>query len=168
MESHALSRQMEYNADLVAVRVTGSDALIHAFLRLDFANESLTQARSDLSTAADHQLYSRDVFYHQSRACEYVRARRGDPHFGEPPALPDDPNQTVQVFRLDDVSVPKIWASHPCNHDREVNAKRVYIRGPIDERSPWMLFHDAPAIREEITRQLYEKARPEMATSQVE
>jgi Zn-dependent protease with chaperone function len=44
--AHAsLSRQMEYNADLVAVSVTGSDALIFALARLDFASESLGQAR---------------------------------------------------------------------------------------------------------------------------
>ena len=40
----ALSRQMEFNADLVAVSVTGSDPLIFALARLNFANEALLQA----------------------------------------------------------------------------------------------------------------------------
>src|SRR5262249_39936704 len=36
----ALSRQMEFNADLVAVSVTGSDALVHALGKLDFASQA--------------------------------------------------------------------------------------------------------------------------------
>jgi Zn-dependent protease with chaperone function len=49
----SLSRQMEFNADLVAVRVAGSDAIVHALARLDFANETLDQALQDLTAAAD-------------------------------------------------------------------------------------------------------------------
>src|SRR5262249_27733349 len=40
----ALSRQMEFQADLVAASVTGSDSLVLALSRLDFAGESLNQA----------------------------------------------------------------------------------------------------------------------------
>src|SRR5262249_10552566 len=44
----SLSRQMEYNADLVAVKAAGSDALIFALARLDFAADALGQAWADL------------------------------------------------------------------------------------------------------------------------
>jgi Zn-dependent protease with chaperone function len=151
----ALSRQMEYNADLVAVSVTGSDALIHGLARLDFANDALMQAWNDLTVAGDHQLYSRDLFFHQSRACDYLRAARKDASLGQVPALPEDPQLAVQVFQPDDTSVPKMWASHPSNHHREVNAKEHYIRSSIDERSPWLLFHDEAAVREAVTRLTY-------------
>jgi Zn-dependent protease with chaperone function len=155
----ALARQMEYNADLVAVSVTGSDALVHALARLDFAGETLGQAWNDLTAAADRGLYSRDLFYHQTRAADYLRALRQDKAVGEPPALPDDPRQVVQVFRPEDTSVPKMWATHPNNHDRETNAKRHYLRSCIDERSAWVLFQDAPTVREAVTRQVYAQAR---------
>jgi Zn-dependent protease with chaperone function len=155
----ALSRQMEFNADLVAVRVTGSDALINGLARLDFATEALGQAWQDLSASADRQLYTRDLFYHQTRAAEYLRALRQDPRLGHPPVLPEDPIAVVQVFQPEDTSAPKMWATHPSNHDREVNAKRHYIRSPIDERSPWILFQDAPAVRAKVTERLYLVAR---------
>lgn len=151
----SLSRQMEFNADLVAVSVTGSDALIHGLARLDFAADSLSQAWIDLTAAADHQLFTRDFFYHQTRAADYLRALRKDPRLGEPPALPEDPQHVAQVFRPEDTSIPKMWATHPTNHDRETNAKRQYIRCPIDERSPWILFQEVPVVRETVTRQLY-------------
>jgi Zn-dependent protease with chaperone function len=163
----ALARQMEYNADLVAVSVVGSDALIHGLARLDLAADSLAQAWSDLITASDHHLYSRDLFYHQTRAAEYLRTLRKNPRLGEPPALPDDPRLMVQVFQAEDTSVPRMWATHPSNYDREVNAKRHYLRCPIDERSPWILFEDAAAVREQVTLQLYQ-ATPQLQHGKLE
>jgi Zn-dependent protease with chaperone function len=158
--AHAsLSRQMEYNADLVAASVTGSDSLVFALARLDLAGDSLGQAWTDLTAAADHGRFTRDFYYHQTRAAEFLRIRRNDPTLGEVPELPEDPTQTVQVFKPEDTSVPKMWATHPSNHDREVNAKQRYFRGPIDERSPWLLIENPDAAREAVTRRIYEVAR---------
>src|SRR5262249_5089626 len=95
----ALSRQMEFNADLVAVRVTGSDALIHALSKLDFASQTLLQACKDLQDASDHRLYSADLFYHQTKAGPFVRALRKDPRLGMTPELPADPAGRAQVFK---------------------------------------------------------------------
>lgn len=155
----SLSRQMEYNADLVAVRASGSDALIFALARLDFAGESLGQAWADLTAAADHGRYTRDLYYHHTKAAEFLKAKRNDPKLGEVPELPADPTETVQVFKPDDTSVPRMWATHPSNYDREMNAKRRYVRGPVDARSAWVLFENADAVREAVTRSVYRTAR---------
>ncbi len=158
--AHAsLSREMEYNADLVAASVTGSDALVFALARLDFAGDTLGQAWNDLSAAADHNRYSRDLYFHQTKAAEYLKLRRNDPKLGEVETLPDDPTQTVQVFKPEDTSVPKMWATHPSNHDREANVKVRYFRGPTDDRSPWELFANLPKVREDVTWQIYKVAR---------
>jgi Zn-dependent protease with chaperone function len=154
----SLSRQMEFNADLVAVSVTGSDALVHCLARTDFAANALSQAWSDLGVAADHQHFTRDLFYHQTHAAEYLRVLSKNPRLGVPPPVPEDPGEMVQVFAPEDISVPKMWATHPSNHDREVNAKRTYVRGPIDERSPWILFQDAAALRTRVTLRAYQDA----------
>ncbi len=155
----ALSRQMEYNADLVAVRAAGSDALTFALARLDFAGDALGQAWTDLTAAADHGRYTRDLYYHQTKAAEYLHARRNDPTLGAVPPLPENPTETVQVFKPSDTSVPKMWATHPSNYDRELNIKQRYVRSPIDERSAWALFDNAADIREAITRAVYASAR---------
>src|SRR5262249_40974785 len=155
----SLSRQMEYNADLVAASVTGSDALVFALARLDFAGESLGQAWNDLTAAADHNRFTRDLFYHQTKAAEFLKAKRNDPKLGEVPELPDDPTQGVQVSKPEDVGVPKMWATHPSNHDREESVKRRYFRGPIDTRTAWELFENAAAVREAVPRKVYQSAR---------
>jgi Zn-dependent protease with chaperone function len=152
----ALSRQMEFNADLVAVSVTGSDALVHGLARLNFANDALMQAWHELSAAADHGLYTRDLYYHQTRAAEHLRVMHKNPRLGEPPDVPEAPSQWVQVFEPGDDGAPLMWATHPSNYDREQNAKRHYLRCPIDPRSPWALFQDVETVRERVTLRLYE------------
>ncbi|HYH66009.1 MAG TPA: M48 family metallopeptidase, partial [Urbifossiella sp.] len=157
----SMSRQMEYNADLVAVSVTGSDPLVFALARLDFASETLGQAWGDLMAAADHGRYSRDVYYHQTKAADYLKVKRGDPTLGEVPELPADPTQTVQVFKPEDTRVPAMWATHPANPEREANAKARYFRGPSDERPAWVLFRDEAAVRESMSWAAYKHNRKE-------
>jgi Zn-dependent protease with chaperone function len=154
----ALSRQMELNADLVAVSVTGSDALVHALARLEFASECLNQAAEDLTAAKDHRLYSRDLFFHQTRAADYLRRQRKEPRLGLPPDLPTNPAERSQVFRPGEGGPPSMWSTHPENYDREENAKRLYIRSPLDDRSPWALFRAPEGVRETVTRQFYQGA----------
>lgn len=152
----ALSRQMEFNADLVAVTVTGSDPLVHALARIEIADQAQSHALRDLVAAGDHKLYTRDLFVHQARALDYLKQEKKDPHFGELPALPDDPTQTSTIFKPGDTGIPLMWATHPSNFDREQNAKRVYVRGVIDTRPAWVLFPRDSSVRERSTARYFE------------
>jgi Zn-dependent protease with chaperone function len=151
----SLSRQMEFNADNVAVSVTGSDALIHGLSRLGFASDCLADAAHALNAAADHGLFSDDLFYHQTQAATRLRRVRKEPRAGVPPELPADPVQQVQVFTAVDDGIPDEYRSHPTDHMREQNAKRLYIRSPEDERSPWLLFGNVAALKAEVTERFY-------------
>jgi Zn-dependent protease with chaperone function len=150
-----LSRQMEFNADLVAVSVTGSDAPVHLLCRSVFADRCLQQSVRDLHTAQDHRLFTSDMFYHQSHAGNFIRRRDRKPHLGEPPALPAQRAETTRVFEPDDNEQADMWASHPPNHERERNAKEYYIRSDFDERSPWLLFDNVEQLREDVTYKFY-------------
>jgi Zn-dependent protease with chaperone function len=152
----SLGRQLEYNADNVAVRVTGSDALIHGLARLAFANECLADAALALDAAADHGLFTDDLFYHQTQAAGRLRRLRKEERAGLPPDLPADPTQKVQVFQPhDDDGIPEQYRTHPTDYLREQNAKRIYIRSPQDDRSPWLLFGNLAGLKAEVTGQFY-------------
>lgn len=151
----ALSRQMEFNADLVAVSVTGSDAPVHLLYRCYFADACFNQAVGDLRVAMDHHLYTSDLFYHQSAAARILRNKKKDPRLGEPPDLPDDVNELTNVFEEDDDKVAEMWQTHPSSYDREQNAKSHYIRTNFDERSPWLLFDNVEEMRERVTYKFY-------------
>jgi Zn-dependent protease with chaperone function len=154
----SLSRQLEYNADNVAVSVTGSDALIHGLGRLEFANECLADAARSLDAAADHGVLTDDLFYHQAQAAGRLRRVRKQERAGLPPDLPTNPAEKVQVFEEVHDGIPERYRSHPTDHMRERNAKRIYIRSPQDDRSPWLLFGDPAEIKREVTAQFYRHA----------
>jgi Zn-dependent protease with chaperone function len=146
----SLGRQMEFNADDVAVSVAGSDAIVSALCRIEFADRCHALAASELSTAADHGLHSRDIFHHQECAAAHLRAVNKKPDMGIPPAPP------APVFDPGDASsVPQMWRTHPANHDREANAKRHYLPASADNRSPWLLFRDPEELRARLSAAFY-------------
>jgi Zn-dependent protease with chaperone function len=151
----SLQRQMEFNADLFAASVTGSDAPVHVLARLLFATEALAFTRDELAGAADHGVYSRDLFYHQSRAADHLRQVLKDPHRGEPPPLPEDPSVPTRVFRPEDTDVLAMWATHPPPYEREQNLKRRYVRSTFDTRSPWLLFREPETVRARVSERFY-------------
>jgi len=151
----SLSRQMEFNADLVAVSVAGSDAGIHGLYRLTQSDVFFDQMMRDLHITWDHKLYTADLFFHLNHAANYVRKQKKDPRLGLPPPLPEDVRETPDLFQAEDKGTPQMWSTHPSNYDREQNAKGYYIRTKLDERSAWVLFKDPQALREEITYRLY-------------
>jgi Zn-dependent protease with chaperone function len=151
----SLSRQLEFNADNVAVSLTGSDALIHGLSRLEFANECLADAARSLDAAADHGLFTDDLLYHQAQAATRLRKLRKDDRAGLPPDLPEDPAQQVQVFKVVDDGVPERYRSHPTEAMRERNAKRFYVRSPHEDRSPWLLFGELAKLKRQVTERFY-------------
>lgn len=157
----ALSRQMEFNADDAAVSVAGSDAIVNVLCRLDFAGEALARAAHDLNFAADHEIFTSDLFFHQTEAAQWLRKQRKDPRLGLPPEEPEDPDAPpIRVFdparaARGDEGIPAMWRTHPPNHEREQNAKRHYLRAPADERSPWLLFDAAAEVKKAVTRRFY-------------
>ncbi|MFU8804014.1 MAG: M48 family metallopeptidase [Bradymonadaceae bacterium] len=148
----ALSRQMELHADRVAVRLTGSDAIVHALLKSDYAEQCYAQTCYDLRQASQKDLYTTDLFYHHSRMMEFMRLVKDEPTLGVAPQLPCDSSEVIRVFEPDAPQTISMWASHPSYAEREQNAKREYMRSPIDERSSWLLLVDAQQAREQVTR----------------
>jgi Zn-dependent protease with chaperone function len=147
----ALRRQMEFNADLVAVGVAGSDAPVGLLVKSEFSQACLRRAAQDLALAAEHGRFSRDLFYHLGRAAEALRAAQDDPGLGRPPA----PGPEPALAPGEDAGPAAMWAEHPTHPERERNAKRRYFPSPADDRPAWLVFRDADSVREEVTRGFY-------------
>ena len=47
-----------------------------------------------------------------------------------------------------DTHVPNMYASHPSGFKRENNAKKTFVEGVEDTRSPWILFENKDALCE--------------------
>lgn len=61
-------------------------------------------------------------------------------------------------FQEGDDHKPSMWATHPPNRDREIEAKRRYVAAEPLPVPAWRLVRDAAAIREELTVAWYAQA----------
>ncbi|KAF1041458.1 MAG: Protease HtpX [Herbaspirillum frisingense] len=161
LAQRALSREMEMQADLVAVSLTGSDALVHALHRLAAADDAWSRALHFAGEAAGKKRLVSDVFAVQSRIIEHLAQVLGDQSYGKSPAMPTENPQAHRVFNVDFALPPTMWATHPLNFERENNAKRRYLPSVIDDRSAWELFDDVPSLRRDVSARLAGKAEGE-------
>ncbi len=164
----ALSRQMEFQADLVAVSLTGSDALIHALHKLGAADEAWDRTLSFADSEARAGRATQDLFAVQARVIERVRDILNQPDYGSAPPMPARDRAQHRVFKAQLAQPPRMWSTHPPNEEREQNAKQRYVEAPIDGRSAWDLFNDPAALRTQMSAHLLRKteAKPvDMAES---
>ncbi|MCA2980277.1 MAG: M48 family metalloprotease [Myxococcaceae bacterium] len=154
----ALSREMEFNADLVAVSVSGSDSLVHALHRLGPADEAWDEAASFAAEELSAGRSVDDLFALQTAALEHLRRILAQPDLGRTPRRPDD-GATFRVFDAKLAQPPKMWLTHPSNREREDGAKATYVPSALDARPAWALFADAESVRREVTAKLFEQAR---------
>lgn len=156
LAQRALSREMEFQADLVAVSLTGSDALIHALHQAQTADDAWDRTLSFANGELGRGRKVVDLFALQSRVLERMREMLGDPAYARVPAVPDTRPEAHRVFRAELAQPPRMWLTHPHNHEREENAKRVYLPAPTDARSAWELFTDAAALRSQVSLRMVE------------
>ena len=157
----ALSREMELQADLVAVSLTGSDALVHALHKLHAADEAWERSLSFAAKEASERRAVSDMYAVQSRIIEHLGVILDDPGFGQIPPLPEQEREQHRVFTRAVASPPRMWSTHPENAAREENAKRHYIPGAIDNRSAWTVFANPEQCRSTVSAKIYRKGNLE-------
>jgi Zn-dependent protease with chaperone function len=156
----SLSRQMEFNADLNAVRLTGSDALISGLWKTERGGLAMQRALGLLHSMAEHGKYSDDLFFHQTSELDrldvlldkqeersaYVKSLREPYSYG----------QAVH-FQMGDDHAPSMWSTHPANREREINAKKVYVKQEPVETSAWKLLIGRNRLKQRLTLLAYDE-----------
>lgn len=150
----ALSREMEFNADLAAVTVSGSDALINSLHRTVDTNMAYDDAINFANVQIGDGKAIPDLYAIQSNAKDHLARIKDDPDFGKSPIVPEESPQHFRVFKSQLISPAQMWSTHPSNFDREENAKKVYLAAPIDDTDAWELFRNALEYREKVTANL--------------
>lgn len=164
LAQRALSRQMEFQADLVAVSLTGSDELVHALHKLQAADEAWDRTLAFANSEYQRGRSVQDLFSIQTQVLERVTQILNDPCYGKvPPRSCPSPEQH-RVFVSGFAQPPQMWSTHPANSDREENAKRLYLPAPHDARSAWVLFDEPTALRQRLTSDFFHGAQLEPVT----
>jgi len=161
LAQRALSREMEFQADLVAVSLTGSDALIHALHRLQAADDAWTAQSVSLQRKPVARGPCATYLPFNSAFLIICGTILGQPEYGVAPPRPQQQPEQHRVFKLQLAQVPRMWATHPSNTDREQNAKRSYVHAEIDDRSAWALFQNVPVLKEQMSRHVFKRTNIE-------
>jgi Zn-dependent protease with chaperone function len=151
-----LARANEFHADLVSASIAGSDAAVQGLFKTKHGDDFFSFALDELRRAADHKLYSSDIYFHQHAIADLYRRKKKEPKKGIPPRI-DGPKagRKLQVFDPDDENDGDPNDYHPSGYEREENIKNEFVDVPVDERSPWLLFDDPAAIRAKMTQRYY-------------
>jgi len=147
----SLSREMEFNADKVAVGVSGSDAIISALWKLDAGFASWNQTLNYAYNASMKQQFAKNLYVHNSIALEKSNATLDERYA----ALPDHKRGGKEYFTGDENAKIAMYASHPPNNHREESAKFPYVTCLADDRSPWVLFNEVEDLQEQLTAVVY-------------
>lgn len=156
---HALSREMEFQADLMAISVTGSDALVHALYRIQSADEDWDGTLEFANRQLAKGNMVPDLFAVQTRIGEHLRRIMNEPQRGIVPEFRSEEGSSHRLFTEQIAQPPRMWSTHPPNTLREENAKRVYLPSQLEEASAWTLFQDPMSLREAVTEFLFSKVK---------
>ncbi|KQO20490.1 hypothetical protein ASF11_25015 [Acidovorax sp. Leaf76] len=160
----ALSREMEFQADRVSVSLTGSDALINALYRCQAADTAWDRTLAFANAEVRAGRVTADLFEIQSLIIARLRNILDDPTFGEPTKPLGDP-AAHRIFEQHAVQISRMWASHPLNHEREANAKQIYLPVPLDEGSAWGLFKNTDALKRKMCADMVKDIDPPLPTA---
>jgi Zn-dependent protease with chaperone function len=136
----ALSREMEYHADLIACSAAGNDAMVNTLRKIELADMAYRQTLSDLNSIVVKQNKKTSDIYefhrlNMSKMVEQFNAGR-----------------SAMKSR---VHIKDQWASHPSREERESSINRYRIESVIMDTSAWSLFSNVEATKERMTRELY-------------
>lgn len=157
----ALSREMEFHADLVAVSVTGSDALINALSRTRPADQAFSNAVATANRFLEKKQAIPNLYTLQAADIEHTGRVLNIDGYGKSPKIPLTDVANFRVFEKGIAHPPKMWETHPADHEREENVKATYIPSSIDSRSAWDLFANAEKTQLELTAELLKTAKVE-------
>ncbi|SED14792.1 Zn-dependent protease with chaperone function [Tenacibaculum sp. MAR_2009_124] len=149
----SLSREMEFNADKVAVSTSGSDAIIAALWKLDVGFENWNNTIEHAYLASKKKVFTKNLYTHNQIAHDKVK----DSQLEKLTNLPKHSMGGKKYFSSSENSKVSMYASHPPNNLRQENAKSPYIECGSDDRSPWLLFEKANELQEEMTLLVYKQ-----------
>ncbi|TVZ16190.1 M48 family metalloprotease [Maribacter sp. MAR_2009_72] len=148
----SLSREMEFNADKVAVKTSGSEAIISALWKLNGGSTVWHNTLNHAILASKKNLYVENIYINNALALE-----REAPHQAQLlESLQEDKRGGRMYFTDSEHSKVGMYASHPPNDKREHNAKTPYVVCDQDTRSPWILFGEKSRLQTAMTLRLYE------------
>jgi len=143
----SLSREMEFNADKVAVSVTGSQGIVSALWKLESLSGYWNATLNHAYNAALKDKFPENLYPHNEEAID----RSSDIQNQALLSMPIDEKGIKTYFNTSEVSKVNMYASHPPNNQREKSAKTPFVACEHDPSSPWQLFGINTQLQRDMT-----------------
>jgi Zn-dependent protease with chaperone function len=154
-----LSREMEFNADEVAVSICGTDTAISAMRRAEMSNTCFQQLLPKITSWAKQDRFIRNIYEAHSMLIKYHAKQQSAPLDHQ--QLPQYDDDQFGTTIRSQVQFRDTWASHPTQEEREQRYMEANIPGVRIPQSAWTLFHNATDLQEQMSRQIYQVLAPE-------
>jgi len=149
----SLSREMEFNADKVAISVSGSDSIISALWKLDSGFTHWNDTLNNAFQASNKGQLVSNLYVHNNLAIE-----KNQPKLNEKlDQLPAHKEGGKRFFAGTTNSKVNMYASHPPNDLRQENAKLPFIPSIDNKQSPWLLFSNPEDLQSRMTTLVYKE-----------
>lgn len=129
----ALSREMEFHADEVAANVTGYLPLKTSLLRLDLANQGLTNVISFYDTKIEDAITSENLFKEQTFVMNFLAEKQ---NISVENNLPNVTGNDSNTFSKSKLIIKNQWASHPETEERIEALEKLNIVKKNPNNSP--------------------------------
>lgn len=154
MSSRALSRELEFQADQVAVSVTGSEQIVSILSKLPAIDHAWRDTLSIAQNQARRGPMVDDLIHLQDAVMQHLRRVLNDESYGRAPAVDYNERKKFRVFTTSHSNQSELWRSHPLDIDRENNAKFRYVDCEVDDRSAALLFGDIRSVGAAVSKLL--------------
>ena len=149
-----LSRQMEFHADAISAYVTGSDHLVTALCRLEFADvcyQNLFDCYEDWY--AEH-VKPANLYEHHTEVMRQFALKHDIPMEGSMMHLD---LESMNRFNRSRLNIKNQWASHPGLAERAHQLDQLAIPSERVADSVWNIFHEPDRLQQQMTEHVYKK-----------
>jgi Zn-dependent protease with chaperone function len=143
-----LSREMEFHADAVSASVTGSEPLISALRRLEFAELSMQNLVNFYNDRTNIGRYPQNIFEQHTRL---MKKEAGLKKYGFENGLPIVGDDYFDEKANSKLRFKDLWATHPEIKDRESRLKKFNLPTNWNNTPSWSLVEQANKIQENIS-----------------
>jgi Zn-dependent protease with chaperone function len=147
----SLSRQMEFHADLVAASVCGSNNIINALRRSEFAEVSFSSTLDTCNAAWKEKKVVTDFYIQHRIVTAQLADLQGLSLVNGLPVL----NQTEESRSGNRVNYKDQWASHPTLQERKAHLDQFELTAAVDDVPAWALFQNEEEWKKKLTKVFY-------------
>jgi Zn-dependent protease with chaperone function len=150
----ALSREMEYHADLVACSAAGNEAMVNTLRKTEFADVAYQETIGTLNTLGFAKKRKVNDLYaiHSRMMLASAKHFKLEVSNGQPVITGADLHRNFLKSRL---FIKDQWASHPSREEREASINQRPLQSPIMTQSAWVVFEDIDNLKSMMTAKLY-------------